>query len=191
MASGEHEDSYSITTLAESLVGQTLRGVRYFDTPCFGDSIPEWPSDGPHGVGHGVDLLLDDGCVAVTWGKQFTSWNLTALPFSLVDFLLAGRFEMVNEKAPWLSLIGSEITGVEVHWLTENRGGTESIRFPFAVELDLADDAFVVLAAASYHEPNAPAFPGGDDIVVAWTLGHVRAVLPDLVEPLQRKHSAQ
>lgn len=177
--------------MAESLVGRTLRGVRYFDTPCFGDSIPEWPSDGPHGAGHGVDLLLDDGCVAITWGKQYTAWNLTALPFSLVDFLLSARFEMVNEKEPWSSLIDSEITGAQVHWLTANFGGTEPIRFPFALELDFTDDAFVVLAAASYHELNAPALAGGDDIVVAWTIEHVRLVLPDLVDPLQRRYPTQ
>jgi hypothetical protein len=28
------------------------------------------------------------------------------------------------------------------------------------------------------------AFPGGDDIVVAWQPDHIKTVLPDLAEPL-------
>jgi hypothetical protein len=49
---------YDIEALAAALVGSTITGVRYWETPCFGEEIPdEWPAGGVHGVSHGVDLI--------------------------------------------------------------------------------------------------------------------------------------
>jgi hypothetical protein len=176
-----NDKDYDIDVLAGRLVGARISGVRYWDTPCFGE-LPqdEWPSPGPHGAGHGVDLILDDGVVGVTWGRE----DLQIWPFSLVDLLLSGRFEAVNEKPPWSLSIGREITLARVHRLRGETGG-RATSFPFALELRFAEDGLVVFAAASYHGPGGIAFPGGDDIVIAWHPDHFKTVLPDLVEPLQ------
>jgi hypothetical protein len=176
MLSNANQDD-EIQELVERLRGKRLVGVRYWDTPGFGDADDDWCASGPHGVGHGVDLLVGTEIFGVTWSRD----GLWVLPFSLVDFLLAGRFERVQEKDPWSSLVGRTVSGVRVHWLSQE-WSDEPKRFPFALELRFPDGAFVVLAAASYIQPGEVAFPGGDDIVVAWQADHIRAVLPDLLD---------
>ena len=174
-----HPDDHDVEALAARTVGFTLSGVRYWDTPCFEDPVDEWPVDGAHRVGHGVDLFIGDRVLAVTWGHD----ELALMPISLVDHLLVGRFETVHEKEPWASLIGRPVEDARVHRL-EGTTGEVRRRFPFALELQFGDAGFVVLAAASWPTPDAPAWPGGHDIVVAWHMAHVRSVLPDLTEML-------
>jgi hypothetical protein len=171
-----------IDTVAQRLVGRALTGVRYWDTPC-SEAIDDASRAGPHHVGHGVDLILGGPVVAITWERAPLSYCVAAFESSLVEVLLAGRFESVADRDPWASLGGRTIEQTRVHSLTATEDGTAST-FPFALELRFSDGDFVVLAAASYTEPHRPAFPGGDDIVVAWTPEHVRDVLPDLVVPL-------
>ena len=182
MPAEAHDADLDIETVVGAVAGATLTGVRYWETPCFGEGVDdEWPPGGPHRVGHGVDLIFGDTTVAVTWGLE----ELQVWPFSLVEFLLTGRFEAVNEKAPWSRWIGQRIDRVRVHWL-DFTSGSVTKRARFALELRMASSDFIVLAAASYHDSGTHAFPGGDDIVVAWELDHIRNVLPDLttsVEP--------
>lgn len=172
-------DDFDVEALAARAVGTTLTGVRYWDLPLFAEPLDEWPDTGPHVVAHGVDLILGETILAVTWGRD----ELELFPLSLVDYLLTGRFETVPEKAPWLSLIGHQVNGARIHCLDATASEFQR-RFPFALELQFGDAGFVVLAAASCPSPNQPAFPGGDDIVVAWLPDHIRTVLPDLTDPL-------
>lgn len=179
MARAWQANDYDIEALAARSIGKTLSGVRYWDVPIFGVVEDEWPDGGPHVVAHGVDLLFDESILSATWGRD----ELTLLPLSLVDYHLVGRFETVHEKAPWRSLIGRQVGGARVHWLDGTTSEFQR-RFPFALELQFGDAGFVVLAAASCRSTDKPAFPGGDDIVIAWLPAHVRTVLPDLIEPL-------
>jgi hypothetical protein len=55
---------------------------------------------------------------------------------------------------------------------------------PVPLELQFGEAGFLVLAAATCRSTDQPAFPGGDDVVIAWLPAHVRTVLPDLMEPL-------
>ncbi len=178
MARAWQADDYDIEALAARAVGTTLSGARYWDLPMFAAPEDEWPGAGPHVVAHGVDLLLGESVLGVTWGRD----ELALYPLSLVDHLLAGRFETVYEKAPWTSLIGRVVEGARVHWLDATSSEFQR-RFPFALELRFGEAGFVVFAAASCLSTDQPAFPGGDDIVVAWLPAHVRTVLPEL-EPL-------
>lgn len=181
---------YDLGDLAQSLVGERLTGVRYFDVPCFGEVIDEWPHpiSGVHVVAHGVDLDLERRTVGITWGNQVVPYNLDAVSFSLAQFLLAGRFESVLELEPWSELRGQTITSSELVWTSHSTPSAGETRFPFALVLGFGDSSPLVLAAASLPLESTVAFPGGDDIVVAWRADQVRRVLPEVAEMLDDRN---
>ena len=181
MSDDRDQIGYSLEALSAALVGERLKGVRYFDTPCFdvAELDESWPAEGVHAPAHGIDLVFAARCVGVTWGTEFSRYNIQMVPFSLVDFLLAARFSDVRERAPWADLLGHVIETVSVEWLPRH-GDDSTIRFPLALVLGFDNDMDVALAAAAYRPGDAAAVPGGDDIVVAWREAQLRTVLPDL-----------
>jgi hypothetical protein len=166
-------------SIVESLVGETLCGVRYFDVPNFGEDTSPWPGDGPHVLGHGLDLIFESRCVAITWGSELASYNISAMESSLIDRLLAGRFETVNEAAPWSALIGTSVAGVAIAH-TEHLTGSGSVTVPYALVLTFDGGQSVVLAAANFDTDHSPALPGGDDLLVIWAVEQLLMLLPDL-----------
>lgn len=174
---------YDFEALAQGLVGETLTGVCYFETPLFGDCDDGWTRrhTGAHVTAHGVDLDLVDRTVAVTLGNQYSPYNLELLPMSLSRFLLAGRFEQVPEIEPWATVIGKKVTSSRVLWAPRD-ASVANQRYPLALALIFEDRHSVLLAAASLAPDQKQAFAGGDDIVIAWTHEQVAAALPELAD---------
>ena len=72
-------DEKSFDERVSALVGQTVRGVTYWEIAYEGGE-PMWRSElaDVDGLDFGVDLHFDDGAkVALTWGSEFYSYGIS------------------------------------------------------------------------------------------------------------------
>lgn len=146
--------------MGPSLVGRTLKGVRYFNLP-----HADWTrTPGMHRLDFGLDLEFDDEVVGTSWsrhgGLQITQGSLRAE-------LVAATEQDASTIMPWQRAINREITAASAND-GEPRQSTNLDHGHWSLQLEFESEAAIWLVAATFVETVGVLMEGGDELIVIW-----------------------
>ena len=160
-------DKKTFDERVSALVGQTVRGVTYWEIAYEGGE-PMWRSElaDVDGLDFGVDLHFDDGAkVALTWGSEFYSYGISVQHGASAGNESARSWDATER---WRSFVGATITGASVQWTwVEDVGGQgRRIVLPQDVRLDFDGVGAVFLSALERRD--GLILPLADNVLVVF-----------------------
>lgn len=141
----------------QKLVGRTIQRVSYFEI-LYEDGKPRWKqeSDSFDSLDFGLQMNLDDSSTfSVTWGAEFTQYNLSIhqAPLGFVDGESARQWD-AQQRWRERGLLGTPIVGARAIWRpADSPDGSD---YPQDLRLELESGAVVVISAFESRggEPN-------------------------------------
>lgn len=129
------------------LVGRRVRAVYYFELPY--PEGPQWARESAtfDSLDFGLELDLDDGCkVSITWGHEFTNYNVSILDGPL-EWAEGAPVPAWDARDRWrsLGLLDAPITSAHATWMPRMR--PEGGDYPQDIRLAFEGDTVVVISA--------------------------------------------
>ncbi|GGP02645.1 hypothetical protein LDL08_13070 [Nonomuraea glycinis] len=161
---------------AAVLRGRRIHRVVYY--PLMGGKggcdVEEWDFGAWHQPTMGVELFTDDGgCFSAVWGSSFDRYGLEVFPVPMTAQLRmigepGGSAAVdVTDHPRWSSLVGRELTCVDIAWCQDSEGG---LRRPDAIRLCSLEKVVWIAAARPAEWPPAEVYHlGTDDVMVVFT----------------------
>lgn len=138
--------------MLQQLVGRSIRALSYFEIP-YEVVEPMWNRDSESfdSLDFGLEMLLDDDTIfSVTWGTEFTQYNVSIRrePLQFADAHSARRWE-VSERWRARHLLDSKIVSARASWLAAFPPAPAE--YPQDLRIECESGSVVVISAFEFR----------------------------------------
>jgi hypothetical protein len=186
----------SVEAKAAALVGRSVLEVTYWDIHNFGPGPRAWEFSDWHHAVMGVELVTNDGPVAVTWTSTFHPYGLETFNEPIAQHLCLGpegpEGWRVEHHREWASRSGSPVLRTSFFWETIHVGPSvrtsdgsqvedaRDVAVPVALRLDFDEGPVWMVAGIPLGPGVDDVFLGADEVMVVFTPDKMRRIgFPD------------
>lgn len=146
---------FEYETLAESLIGEKIRRVEYFEINYEGYETDFLGDEGFDSLDYGANIYMESGQVfGFIWGDEFFQYGVSILKIPLQSKLSECREVEVSKSKKWNQLIAKQIISIRVDWGWVKESGLfkKKIYYPQSIVLKFEGGGLVIISALEIRD---------------------------------------